>query len=166
MTSAELFNELKKTKQDFTDQIRSYSDDQINAIPFENSWTIGQLFEHVTKSNLGVAKMMLKPFPLTERNPEEFAEKFRSIFLSTDNRFDAPDFIVPGNGPFNKEKIVEDMNTSFSTFIENASHTNLNEETSGMPFGPATKLEVVYFVLYHSQRHLRQLTKICKELSA
>ena len=164
METKELFEKIEETAAAYIEQINSLDNDAMNKIPFENSWNVGQLFEHVTKSNKGVASLMLKPFPLTERGPEEFVEKLRSIFLSIENRFDAPDFIVPGNGPFDKEKISAELDSSFKQFIKNASQANLNEQTEGMPFGPATKLEVVHFVLYHSQRHLRQLQKICAAL--
>ena len=50
---------------------------QINTIPFKDSWTAGQLMEHVTKSNTGIAKALNIEGKPSERKPDEREPEWR-----------------------------------------------------------------------------------------
>jgi hypothetical protein len=67
---------------------------------------------------------------------------------------------VPGTGPFNKQVTIDELNESFGQFKENTNKADLNEIVKGLPLGEITKLEILHFVLYHTQRHLHQLKNI------
>ena len=41
---------------------------------------------------------------------------------------------------------------------------NLTDMVDNLPLGAITKLEILHFVLYHTQRHLHQMKKICDAL--
>ena len=77
----------------------------------------------------------------------------------------SPEFIVPEAGPYDKQVAIDDLNNAFQQLKENAEAADTGVMVEGLPFGPVTKLELIHFTLFHTQRHLHQMEKICKTLS-
>jgi hypothetical protein len=91
-------------------------------------------------------------------------DQLKKIFLDFSKKLTQPDFIVPEDRIYEKESAVEELNTSFSRFKESTVGANLDDLIEGLPIGPVTKLEIIHFVLYHTQRHLYQMKRICEAL--
>jgi len=145
-------------------QFSSLDDNRINSVPYEDSWTAGQLLCHVTKSTSGMAKAMNMDSKPAERDPGERISSLKKVFLDFSNKMKSPDFIVPEEGPYEKQATIEELNRSFRLLKKNANNANLTDIVEGLPLGTITKLEILHFVLYHTQRHLHQLKKICGAL--
>ncbi|HMI77621.1 MAG TPA: DinB family protein, partial [Ferruginibacter sp.] len=129
-------------------------ENKVNTIPYKDSWTAGQLFNHVTKSINGMAKSMVKESAPAGRDPGERIAGLRKAFLGFSSKMKSPDFIIPGKGPYEKQAAIDELRSSFELLKENTNKANLNELLQGLPLGEITKLELLHFVLYHTQRHL------------
>jgi phage-related protein len=149
---------------ELTDLMLSVEEAKVNTIPYDGSWTAPQLLRHVTKSINGMTKAMHMDAKPAERNPGERIEELKKIFLNFSKKLTQPDFIVPEELIYEKQSSIEALNKSFNRFKESAVNANLNDLVVGLPLGPITKLEIIHFVLYHSQRHLHQMKKICEAL--
>jgi len=149
---------------ELTDLMLAVDEDKINTIPYDGSWTAPQLLRHVTKSINGMTKAMHKDAKPAERNPGERIEELKKIFLNFSKKLTQPDFIVPEELIYEKQSSIEELNKSFNRFKESAGNANLDDLIEGLPLGPITKLEIIHFVLYHTQRHLHQMKKICEAL--
>ena len=136
-------------------------EDKVNTILYEGSWTAPQLLRHVTKSINGMTKALHMDAKPAERNPGERIEELKKVFLDFSIKLTQPEFIVPEEMIYKKQASIEELNKSFNRFKESA---NLYELVEGLPLGPITKLEIIHFVLYHTQRHLHQMKKICEAL--
>mgnify|MGYP001612942603 CR=1 FL=1 len=158
------FNLIGATITQLTQQVASLEDKDFNKIPFEGSWNAGQLLRHVTKSIDGMANLMLVPAAPVDRNPEQKIAELRGIFLNYENKMEAPEFIVPEDEAYKKQQSIDELNQSFKRLNVNAEHANLNDLIEDLPFGATTKLEILHFVLFHTQRHQHQLQKICAAL--
>jgi len=143
-----------------TGLMSSLDESKVNTIPYKDSWTPGQLFNHVTKSINGMAKAMLKESKPAERDPGERIAGLRKAFLDFSSKMKSPDFIIPDEGPYEKQAVIDELISSFELLKENTNKANLNELLQGLPLGEITKLELLHFVLYHTQRHLHQMGKI------
>jgi len=159
-TQQELFQEIEITVLQFVDMVSMLDNNRLNEIPFEDSWTAGQLCNHILKSTAGIAHAMKIDGKTTNRNSEEKITELKNIFLDVSNKFQSPDEIVPDNGPYEKHKIIDDLTKCLKDLNFYSSNTDLSEEVNGGPLGPITKYELLHFVLYHSQRHLRQMKRI------
>ena len=142
----------------------SLNEEVINDIPYKDSWTAGQLFRHVAKSVNGMAKAMGAKGKPAERDPGEKIPELKKQFLDFLHKMKSPDFVVPEKGPYQKQAIVTDLKDALGLFKENTNNANLVEIVQGLPLGEITKLEILHFVLYHTQRHLHQMRKICQAL--
>lgn len=142
----------------------SVDEKKVNTVPYENSWTAPQLLRHVTKSINGMAKAMQMDGKPAERDPGERIGELKKVFLDFSKKMNSPEFIVPEEGPYEKQPAIDGLDKSFNQFKENVNSTNVNELVEGLPLGPITKLEIIHFVLFHTQRHLHQMKKICDAL--
>lgn len=160
----EILSETADTISQLTDLLSKVEDNKINTIPYEGSWTAPQLLRHVTKSINGMTKVMSIDAKKAERNPGERIEQLKAIFLDFSKKLNQPEFIIPEEWIYEKQSSIEELNMSFARFKESVSNATLDELVENLPLGPITKLEIVHFVLYHTQRHLHQMEKICTAL--
>jgi len=165
-------NELLTAIEEEVSQLRnlfsSLDEDRINSIPYKDSWTAAQLLRHVTKSTDGMTKGLETKSKPAERDAGEKIPELKKAFLDFSSKMKSPDFIVPEEGPYEKQAAIEELNKSFEFLKESANNANLTDIVEGLPLGATTKLEILHFVLYHTKRHLHQMKKICdalKELS-
>lgn len=164
MERTELFSQIDKTVSELLDQVFYLDASKINTVPYENSWTAAQLLRHITRSTLSMTKAMDAPQKDPGRAADARAAELEKIFLDTSNRFNAPEFIIPEDVTYEKEHSMQELRNAFHKLKEKANGTELNSLVEGMILGPVTKLEILYFSLYHTQRHLRQMKKIIAAL--
>lgn len=162
---ATLFREIDEAAGGLQKLMASLEVSKVNAVPYQDSWTAAQLFDHVTQSVRGMSNAMNTAFKPAGRNQGERIDDLKKIFLDFSTKFKSPDFILPGDGPYEKVVVTEDLKKSFSQLKEYADKTDLTGLVEGIPFGPVTKLEILHFVLYHTQRHLHQMQRICEALN-
>ena len=161
----EILSSIDETLSALVELMSSINENSINIVPFKDSWTAGQLIWHVTASTNAMGKALSTGSKPADRDPGERIPQLKKIFLDFSTKMKSPDFIVPGPGPYDKKILMEKLMQSFSELIENARHANLSELVEGLPLGPITKLEILHFALYHTQRHLHQLEKIANHLT-
>jgi phage-related protein len=147
-----------------TDLMSAVDEDKVNTVPYEGSWTAPQLLRHVTKSINGMTKAMQMDAKPANRNPSQRIDELKKIFLDFSKKLKQPDFIVPEEGIYEKQSAIDELHKSFSQFKESAVSANSNDLIEGLPLGSITKLEIIHFVFYHTQRHLHQMKKICSAL--
>jgi hypothetical protein len=138
---------------------------RVNVVPYEHSWTAGQLFRHVAKSTGGMEKVVRADAKPAARDAGERIPELKKIFLDFSHKMKSPEFIVPEAGPYEKEAAMEELGKAFAKLKEAAEAADdLSGLATGLPLGPITKLELLHFVLYHTQRHTHQMKRICDAL--
>lgn len=159
-TKKELFAALDTASAELLSLISNLTEHQINIIPFKDSWTAAQLATHVTKSNQGVSQAMDMEGKLPDRKPTERVEDLKKMFLDFDHKMKSPEFIVPPAGNYGKEDVIASLKKSIESLKQKRELVYLYELVELSALGKITKLELFYFVLYHTQRHIHQLKKI------
>jgi DinB superfamily len=165
LNTNKILSETSDTVSAISDLMIAVDEESVNTVPFEGSWTAPQLLRHVSKSMQGMAKAMQMEANPADRNPEERIEGLKNVFLDFSRKLTQPDFLIPENQLYKKQPAIDELNKSFNEFKVNASRANLHELVEGLPLGPITKLEIVHFVLFHTQRHLHQMKNICAVLN-
>ena len=95
-----------------------------------------------------------------ERNPGERVHQLKAMFLDFATKFQSPEFIRPTQDTYQKDTLIARLKRSNELLKEVANKVNLSEIISLPAFGEITKLELLHFVLYHTQRHTHQLKNI------
>ena len=156
----QLFTSLDETTGEFFQLVSSFDDDEINTIPFKNSWTAAQVADHVTRSNRSVIQSLQVAGKISKRDVDERADELRQLFLNFSTKLHSPDFILPGRDIYDKEKLLSDLKDSIDEIRHLSESVDLFESLDHRAFGDITKLEILHFVVYHTQRHIHQLNKI------
>jgi len=167
MRTQELQSDVNKTFTELAEIISSFNEDQINLIPFEGSWTAGQVAEHILLSVSGFEKTINGSVAETERAPDALKDKIKASFLDFTIKMKSPDFIIPAEKNYKKDALLnafqnlkDKINHAFETL--NLTKTCLSFELPLLGF--LTRLESLYFILYHTQRHIQQLKNIYQKL--
>jgi hypothetical protein len=160
LNTTALFHSLDAASNELISLVQNEDEKTLNDIPFKNSWTAAQVLIHITKSNKAIAQgLQMQGIP-AERNPEERAEHLKKMFLDFTVKFKSPAFIVPEKRNHNKAETLNGLKASIESLQTKRNETDLAEIISLPAFGEITKLELLHFVLYHTQRHINQLKNI------
>ncbi len=157
--------EVSAAVSEVTELMLTVDENNVNIVPYDGSWTAPQVLTHVTKSIVEMAKIMELDFAPANRNPGERIDELRKMFLDFSQKFQSPAFIMPEARVYDKQSTIDKLNESFRQFKENAKVADLDGLVEGLPLGPITKLEILYFTLFHTQRHIHQMKNICEVLN-
>ncbi|MDB5024128.1 MAG: DinB family protein [Mucilaginibacter sp.] len=162
-----LSNEITDTKNELLKALDLFDQENINTVPFEGSWTGGQVAEHVLKSASGILETIKGPAKATERNPDEHVKQLGDIFLNMDIKMKSPDLIIPSIDSKDKSSLAASLGETLDSIKNIASTDDLSATCTGfdMPMmGPLTRLEWISFASFHTKRHTQQLKNIINHL--
>ena len=165
----QLITELEATGAKLIEELSKIEDELWNAIPFEGSWTPGQLAQHLILSNGGFAELIHGPVKTTERPVDVMVEELKTAFLDFSIKMQSPEFVLPPTRHYNKGEQISTLQKIHKALLEAANNTDLTQTCLAFELpsiGYITRLEALYFVLYHTQRHTQQLIKIGDELKS
>ncbi|MFH6956984.1 DinB family protein [Flavobacterium aquidurense] len=164
----ELQKNIVETFKDLNAILSSFSDEELNTIPFKGSWTPGQVVQHIILGNSGYPELFAGKTQKTIRKYDEHVKELEAIFLNFKTKMDAPDFLQPEIKKYNKNQLTLSL-LKIESDLLNASDnydltlTCLDFNVPG--FENFTIYEWINFALVHSQRHTHQLNAIFKMLT-
>jgi len=164
--SEKIFDLLGDVTSEFIRQVSSFDEEKINTAPYAGSWSAAQVAEHVTRSNIDIEKQLAKEGRPCLRQPDAGAENIKSIFLDFQKKLDSPSFILPTSDLYERDVVLSNLNMSVERLMETAKKRDLFEIVHHAIFGEVTRLESLYFVVYHTRRHVYQLQRIHKVLQS
>lgn len=162
----ELTTALTNIYNDYITTLENFGDKQINEIPFEGSWTPGEVTDHIIKATSGIPDKYTEP---ANRSYDEKVGLIESVFLNFEVKFKSPDFVVPGSGPFDKASQINVLNRTLENHLEkinNVDLTSLCLKFELPTIGTMTRYEWYRFINAHMIRHHRQLKNMLNSLVA
>ena len=163
MNLTELHFEIDSTLSELLQVVSNIDNAQFNVAKDDNSWSPAQVTQHLVLSISAFVRLMKGPTHDTNRNPDEHVERIKDIFLNFDKKLKSPEFIVPEKKEYNKEDLIRSLK-ELKSELKNIIDTSDLDKTCtafGLPtLGNLTRKEALAFVLYHTQRHLRQLKSV------
>jgi len=158
----ETIEEYKSSIQQFLQVLAAVDVERFNTMPFEGSWTPGQVAEHIILSLQGVPHMLIEAKPVN-RAANEKCEAIAGVFLNFDLKFKASPAITPSNEAKNKEVIMNKLRQVSNRMIETMLLYDYTEECTlaEVPtLGFLTRLEWLCLANYHIQKHTHQLRQM------
>jgi len=160
--------ELNNTFNELNQTLSLFKETEIDVVPFEGSWTGGQVAEHITKSLQGIPAIVNGLTVTPDRAPDEKCIAIRNLFLDFQAKFNSPESVLP-------TALHHDKNEMLKTFANYKEQILAATETLNLSmlftdfefpgFGQLTVLEWLTFYAVHTQRHIRQLKNIHEALS-
>lgn len=157
---------LKNIYNSFISKLEKFSSEQINEIPFEGSWTPGQVTDHIIKATSGIPDKYTEP---VTRPYDAKVDLMESVFLNFETKFKSPEFVVPGNGPFEKDALIQTLRKTLDGHLQKISDTDLTAlclKFDLPTIGTMTRYEWFRFIHAHTIRHHRQLKNILNSMAA
>lgn len=155
-----LQQDLSAVYDEFIDLLNKFSDEDINTVPFKDSWTPGQVATHIIKATSGVPDKQTVP---ADRPPDQNVKDIENTFLDFNIKMKSPDFILPGDGPFEKAVLLQKFNKLKERHSKDILEKDLTRICVGFNLpdsGPLTRYEWYRFFVVHGKRHLHQLKNI------
>lgn len=161
---AELSAEIEEAYSEFNETVARFNDQQLNRVPFEGSWTGGQVVDHVLKATGGIPDANTRP---ADREYNGLIAPVLAVFSDDTIKMKSPEFIVPGSGPFTVSKLLDDLRSIKRRHLESIWQQDLHALCLDFELpktGFLTRYEWFKFTACHAQRHLRQLKKILAQV--
>jgi len=163
----ELLSSLEDTTREVVESLSLFNEDELNMVPYEGSWTAGQVGEHLLMSNPGISKIISGNTQPTERPADENVEILKLIFLDFTKKAISAKAIWPSDMPKEKEKLIPDLKKTMDEIKSKAGSMDLSLTCLDFPFptlGEFTRWEWVTFIIYHTKKHLYQIKNIYKKI--
>ncbi|WP_251551535.1 DinB family protein [Neobacillus muris] len=156
---------LAETRFILLKEISSFTDEDLNRAPYQNTWSVGQIGIHLYLSELFFTKSIM--YGLTKSTDQEYLPKQKPLQLLTDRSFKvkAPDLLLPGTGPFPKKQIIQMLEESRTKLLDVLNTIDdelvLTIKAAKHPFlGSLPLNQWVETVYLHEKRHLDQIREI------
>ena len=139
-----------------------------NIIPFEGGWTAGQVVEHINMAGIGFVNLLNGSTEATTRPVNEHIDRIKTMFLNFEFKNISSANLTPSPGDYNLQDQLAKLESIKSGIITAVNTLDLDMTCIDFDiptFGHLTRLEAVYFFLFHTKRHVHQLQNIVKSLS-
>ena len=162
----EIIFEFESSLNEFISLLSSFSEEHFNTHPSQNSWTAGQVGEHIRQSLKRGNVLLTTTTKAAERPADQFVENIMAVMLDFSRKQTSPEFIIPADMHYDKSILVHELSKA-RQIGEIAKKTDLSELCMAFAFpvlGHLTRLEAIHFYTAHIKRHIHQLKAIAEKL--
>jgi uncharacterized damage-inducible protein DinB len=167
-----LQEKIKANTVGLLNSLNGLTDAQANVKPESTVWSVLECLEHVFLVDVGISKALL--VETTENNTNDKSEligydKLNHILVNKrkDFKVPAPDFVSP-TGRFNTiEQGKQSVNIVIDKILLHLNQHDISTETHTIKhprLGEMTKLDWIYFLITHTNRHIEQMEELKKLL--
>lgn len=167
-TNKELITETNNTLDELIGQVDKIPAERFNTVPFEGSWTAGQLAQHLTLADSGFPALANGPVADTDRAPDQMVAPIAESFLNFEIKFESPDFIRPDIRDYDKDEMISGLKKIKADIADAIGNSDLTKTCMAFAFpvlGNLTRYEAANFVIVHTTRHIHQLKNIYNALN-
>lgn len=158
---------LNRVRADILNCVRDLTDEQLNQVVEEGSWSIAQVLEHLYIMEVNIARQIL--LALSQEENDEPGSFPLHVIADRTNKIDAPEFLIPSNNFHTQDELKENLaesRASIEKIILENSEEVLNLKTfAHRRFGVLTLNQWISLVGYHEQRHIGQIEEIKEALT-
>ncbi|TDO99278.1 DinB family protein [Flavobacterium sp. 245] len=159
---------IVETFKKLNEVFSSFSEEELNQIPYQGSWTAGQTAQHIILACSGFPQLFEGKTQKTIRKYDDNVLQLDALFLDFTTKMNAPDFLIPEKKQYSKNSLTLSLIKIEAELLESAENydltlTCLDFNVPG--FENFTIFEWIHFALVHTQRHTYQLNSILKTLT-
>ena len=167
LSKKELLSLLDDTTAKLLQALSSFNEEELNTIPFEGSWTAGEVGEHLLKAGSGLTQLLLGNTQPANRPQDKNVKAIESIFLDFTKKAKSAQAICPSNEPKDKKKLIGSLKETMDDIRQTADLLDLSLACMDFPFptsGEFTRWEWISFVICHTIKHTYQIENIYKTM--
>lgn len=156
----DLIREIEQTFGTVIEELGKFNRETLNEIPFEGSWTAGQTLEHIVICSNGIPDENVVQ---ANRSYNQKVPSLKALFLDFDLKLETDPELAPSSPPHDKQLLLKNTSEIKERLKTIANTRNLEEPCLDMElpsFGNLSRYEWLRFILFHTQRHTRQIANI------
>lgn len=165
MKKETLINDIEITFERLITVLSKFNEKTLNSVPFKGSWTAGQTAEHIIICGDGIPDSQTSD---SNRHFDEREQYIKKLFLNFDLKFKADPSLEPSSASHNLDILLHKLR-EIKVHLKNTAKTSdleaLCRDMELPTFGFLTRYEWLRFIVYHTQRHTQQITKIGKKFA-
>lgn len=158
--------EIDNINEKMFELFRKFDDSNFNKKEYQVGWSAGDLAEHLLLLDKKMIQILDGEKEPTKRDPEEKIEWLKSVFLNIENKRTAPEHLTPSNVDKDFKEILTELTQTRQELINIAGTRDLTllcVNYEHKTFGMLTVAELIYLIIYHTERHIIQLNRILAE---
>lgn len=153
---------LDRVREEILGSASNLSDEQLNEVVVEGSWSIAQVLEHLYIMEEKIVEQIL--LALNEEEHEEPGTFPLHFVTDRTKKIDAPEYLIPSSNFHRLDELKEKLAASRASLKQIAQEHNeeeLNQKTfTHRRFGVLSINQWIALVGYHEQRHIGQIEEI------
>lgn len=137
--------------------------EKFNVSHENGGWSIAEVAEHLFLIEKAIHGVLKGPAKIVERNPAEKLALVEKAFSDIAAKYQSPPLFIPEKKETRQPEIIEKLGIERKRIIETIAALDLSQTCTAFKhpnFGSFTRFEWVYFDIYHSQRHIKQIENI------
>ena len=158
-----LLAHLKVTFSELEKAVLHFNETTFNQKPAGSNWSPAMVAQHLILAGTDIDKVLLGNTKATDGEADGKVEDIRNILLNLDHKMTSPAFIEPADQSYSVEAQQEKLNNIGMSIVNIVPDLDLTLTCTDfeMPFlGYLTRLELISFVMFHTQRHTHQLREM------
>lgn len=152
----------EEVRERLLQEVAHLSEEELNRKKDEETWSIGQICEHLSLMDQRVRQTIV--YTMNKAEKETASVKPIEMALDRQTKIEAPEIVMPGNGPYNKEDLFKQLEASkqeFDQTLAEIDEQELTERSSRHPvFSHLSLKQWVELRTYHEMRHIEQIQEI------
>ena len=158
-----LLSALDLNTRQVIDALAALDTDTINRKPNSGVWSLAQVVDHLTRSDMVMGRVTRGTTEPSQRDPLEKVEQMRTRFGDFESKLSAFGMLIPGNEAMELDDVVRKFTEARAQFRESVAigdPSDLCTRFAHPLFGQLTRAEWGWFTIIHTERHLVQFSRI------
>jgi hypothetical protein len=159
-----ILSELASSTEKLTETISRFPSAKLHDKANPETWSAAEVVEHIVALETLVNEILMGATEVATDNPQkDMTELIKNIFGDFDRKLKAFGQINPKDNSKDKADLIYMFQKSRQTLTEIINNNDLSRRCTGFThhaFGNLTRLEWIYLLIYHTERHIQQIERM------
>jgi uncharacterized damage-inducible protein DinB len=165
MNKETLLAQLEQSTERLLNTLSQFTPETFNQQRSEGEWSPSQIAEHLLKVDVTTNKALKSETVATNRPPDQKIALIRGAMEDNTKRV-SPERVHPSGEHWKPDAIMEQLKKQRKIMREAIASSDMTEACTSFKhpaLGTLTKLEWVWFNIYHAERHIRQMVRFLEK---
>ncbi|MFN2440489.1 MAG: DinB family protein [Chitinophagaceae bacterium] len=168
MDKHKLMSDLELSTLELLQYISDFRIELFNLSSEDKRWSAAQIAEHLLILEVIANKALAGKTISTNRPPDEKINLIKTAMSDMNTKRIAPEIVTPSAELKDPKQMIEEIKTQRALLKKAIGEMDMTEACVSFKhpgLGTLTRYEWVYFTIFHTQRHLKQLQEVKNSLT-
>lgn len=163
MIAEEVIPDLNESTTLLLREIARFSSSAFNKPAGGGDWSAGQVAEHILLTDIFIFRVLQDNPEFAGRAADEKVGGIRNMFQDQEIKLNSPDFTIPSDmtkDPLSLQDKIRRERHLIINFLSTVEEEGLCTAYEHPDLGTLTITEWIWYIVYHTERHVGQLMKM------